>query len=385
MRALAEKILYSTFSWGSGAFTVTPLAELPEVPAAFDQPNGTLVLEGLRRLPPETRPGARIDGKARPVLTDDLLLRYQLVTVTPEEAEVLDAVDGVKAAADVALDLWALERLQAIGLVRVFPAGRPVVRSDGQDGTAFLNVELSGGAPSPRAAELLEQQGKTIWNTYRRLDWISLYDVLGVPQDAPEPDVRRAVHERARFFHPDNQFRSPLADAREALEALFAKVVAADAAFRTPATRLDYDRSLASGAMSSTVQFGRPSADVQAQVAKANYQRARTLMEMEDYYPAYEMLRQAVEFDPDKPDYWILLAKVQRKNPKWVRQATETLRRATGRMPEVAELWWHLAEAYQHERNEVERVKALKEVLKLDPTHRRATAALSEIKATKPK
>ena len=41
-------------------------------------------------------------------------------------------------------------------------------------------------------------------------------------------------------------------------------------------------------------------------MAKANYQRARTLVEMEDYYPAYEMLRQAVEFDPDKPEYWTL-------------------------------------------------------------------------------
>jgi cytochrome c-type biogenesis protein CcmH/NrfG len=106
---------------------------------------------------------------------------------------------------------------------------------------------------------------------------------------------------------------------------------------------------------------------------------------MEDFYPAYEMLRQAVEFDPERPEYWTFLAKVQARNPKWVRQATETLRRASARLPESVEVWLALADACAAERNETERVKALKEVLKLDPTNKKASKTLAEIAATKPR
>jgi cytochrome c-type biogenesis protein CcmH/NrfG len=97
------------------------------------------------------------------------------------------------------------------------------------------------------------------------------------------------------------------------------------------------------------------------------------------------MMRSAVDFDPDRAEYWIFLAKVQSRNPKWVRQATETLRRAATRLPENVEIWLALAEACARERNEMERVKALKEVLKLDPANRKATKALAEIAATKPR
>lgn len=385
VRALAEKVLYSTFQWPSGTFTVVPLDAPPEVPDAFDQTTAGLLLEGLRRLPPVIGAPPKIDPKARPVLNPDLLLRYQLAVVTPEEAEALDALDGTKPAADVCLDPRVLERLCAAGFVAVPPAKAKGPDPGGPTGIASLNVELAGAPPGPRLSELLEQQARLVWNTYRRLDWINAYGVLGAAEESQDADLRRAVHERARAFHPDNASRPTLGDAGEALEALFAKVREADRAFATSASRQEYDRGLARGTISAPVSFGEPTPEVQKQVAKANYQRARTLVEMEDYYPAYEMLRQAVEFDPEKPEYWTFLAKVQSRNPKWIRQATETLRRAAARLPESVEIWLALADACAAERNETERVKALKEVLKLDPGNRKATKALAEIAATKPR
>jgi curved DNA-binding protein CbpA len=234
-------------------------------------------------------------------------------------------------------------------------------------------------------SEALEQHARLVWNTYRRLDWINAYEVLGVPENSQDADLRPAVHDRARLFHPDNVIRATLGDATEALEALFAKVQEADKAFSSTASRESYDRSLNRGTMSAPVSFGQTNPEIQRQVAKANYQRARTLVEMEDFYPAFEMLRQAVEFDPEKAEYWTFLAKVQGKNPKWVRQATETLRRAAARLPESIEVWLALADACASERNEVERIKALREVLKLDPSNRKATKALAEIAAVKPR
>jgi tetratricopeptide (TPR) repeat protein len=385
VRALAEKILYSTFQWSSGTYSVVPLEGPPSMPTAFDQTTASLLLEGLRRLPPVIGAAPKIDPKAKLALAPDLLLRYQCAVVTQEEAEALDAVDGAKAAADVCLDLRILERLRSVGFVAVagkVPDGDP---TSVPQGVASLNVEVAGAPPSPRLSELLEQHARLVWNTYRRIDWITAYEVLGAPDDAQDVDLQRAVHERARLFHPDNVVRPTLTDASDALEALFLKVRDASKAFASSAARQDYDRSLNRGTISAPVSFGAPTPEVQRQVAKANYQRARTLVEMEDYYPAFEMLRQAVEFDPEKAEYWTFLAKVQGRNPKWVRQATETLRRAAARLPESVEIWLALADACAAERNETERVKALKEVLKLDPGNRKATKALAEIAATKPR
>jgi tetratricopeptide (TPR) repeat protein len=385
VRALAEKILYSSFQWASGTFTVVPLSAAPDVPSAFDQTTATLLLEALRRRPPVIGARPKVDPKARLVLSPDLLLRYQCAVVTPEEAEALDAIDGSKTAADVCLDLRILERLTSVGFVSTAArASDPESQAD-SGGVASLNVEVAGAPPGARNSEGLEQHARLVWNTYRRLDWIDAYELLGTTDGAQDSDLRRAVHARARVFHPDNVVRATLGDAAEALEALFTRVRGADKAFASSASRQEYDRSLNRGTMSAPVTFGQPTPEIQRQVAKANFQRARTLVDMEDYYPAYEMLRQAVEFDPDRPEYWTLLAKVQGRNPKWVRQATETLRRAAARLPECVEVWLALADACAKERNETERIKALKEVLKLEPGNRKATKSLAEIAATKPR
>jgi hypothetical protein len=385
VRALAEKVLYSTFQWTSGTFSIVPLDAPPDMPVAFDQTTASLLLEGLRRMPPVPESAPKIDPKAWPVYSTDLLLRYQCAIVTPEEAEVLDAIDGAKPAADVTLDLRILDRLRAVGFVAIVPAKAKHDPGDAPSGVTSLNVEVAGTVASPRLSEVLEQHARVVWNTYRRLDWINAYEVLGIGDDSPDADVRRAIHERAKLFHPDNAIRATLGDATEALESLFSKVREVSRSFGTPAARQEYDRSLNRGTMSAPVTFGEPTPEVQRQVAKANYERARRLIEAEDYYPAYEMMRSAVEFDPERAEYWTLLAKVQARNPKWVRQATETLRRAAARLPESTEIWLALADACGHERNEPDRIKALKEVLKLDPTNRKATKALAEIAATKPR
>ena len=385
VRALAEMVLYSTFQWSAGTFSLVPLDGAPDVSAVFDQTTATLMLEGLRRLPPGAGTLSKVDPQSRPVISPDLLLRYQCAVVTPEEAEALDGIDGSKRAADICLDLRILERLRAAGLVSIVVSRKDVVDEHAPTGVASLNVEVAGSPPGPRLAEILEQQSRAVWNTYRRLDWISFYELLGTAEDTPLPELRRALHERARLFHPDAVVRPTLGDAGEALEALFAKVRDADRAFATDDARQRYDRVRASGGLATAVHYGEPTREVQKQVAKANYQRARTLVEMEDFYPAYEMLRQAVEFDPEKAEYWTLLAKVQARNPKWLRQAADTLRRASERLPESVEIWLALADACAAERNEGGRVKALKEVLRIDPTNRKASKALAEIAASKPR
>lgn len=385
VRALAERILYDTMTWREGAFTITPLDAPPELPVRFDKTNASLLLEGLRRLADQIPvPGPKMDPESWPTLHSDLLLRYQHVQLSPGEADVLGRIDGQRRAEELTLDHRLLQRLSAVGLVQ--PNRTEVDRgAQGPTGLVYLNVEISGVPPSPRAAEQMETQARLVAGTYRRLDWANLYDVLGAERTAPPDQLHRALHERARLFHPDAHLRPMLGDQREALESLFKRIRRADVTFRSKESRAAYDQTLESdaGQVVALVSDGGQT-EVQQKMARANYQRARELFELEDYWPAFEMVKQSVEFDPGKPEYWILLSRIQRKNPKWVRQATDTMRRAAEKMPMNTEIWFELAEACAAERNEPERTKALKEILKLDPGNRRAQSALAEIASGKP-
>jgi hypothetical protein len=380
VRALSERLFFETFRWTNGVFSVLPLETAPDVPVRADRPTGGLLLEAMRRLPaPAAQLSSPISPAARPVYAPDLLMRYQAFTVSAVEAEVLGRIDGALTVEQIHPDQRVVARLAATGLVHLVAPGRTVEKSGVADGLLFLNVDIAGASPPARIAEQLDAQRDIVRHTYRRLDWANLYDVLGVERDAPFEALPKAIHERARIFHPDHHLKSHLADDRDALEALFARVREAERVFRTPESRAHYDRTLEVHADTVSLPGSVPTVEIQKEIARKNYTRAKGLYDEEDYFPAYEMVRQAVEFDPEQKEYWVLLSRIQRKNPKWVRQATETMRRAVKRMPDSVDLWWELAEACAHERNEVERVKALKEVMRLDPVNRRAQQALAAI------
>jgi tetratricopeptide (TPR) repeat protein len=385
-RALAERVLYDAFRLSSGIFTISPGEPPPELPFRFDRSTGSLALEALRRLPSgRTLTGfSVVEPRSRPLLHPDLILRYQVVTLSPEEGEALSRVDGVRTAEQVSSETRVLARLAAVGLIQIVPAARSIEPSAAPTGLASLNVEISGVPPPPRLSEILENQARIIVNAYRRLDWSTYYDLLGIDRSAGAEEIQRAVHERARLFHPDNHLKPVLAGHWDALEALFQKLRTVERALRTKESRASYDQTLDQGGHESMrLPDERPTAALQKQIAKANYQRAKVLYDEEDYYPAYEMVRQAIEFDPKEREYWILLSRIQRKNPKWLRQSSETIRRALQNIPDNLELWWELAEAFKAERNPGERIKALREVMKLDPRSRRAQSALSELGADK--
>ncbi len=382
VRALSERLFFETFRWTNGVFSVTPLDEPPTVPVRADRPTGSLLLEALRRL---ATPAAQLSGPmsptARPVFSPDLLMRYQAITVSAAEAEVLGRIDGALTVEQIHGDPRVVARLAATGLVQLVAAGRTIERSGVPEGLLFLNVEIAGAAPPARIAEQYEAQRDLVLHTYRRLDWATHYDVLGVENDAPAEAVTKALHERARTFHPDHHLKTHLTDCRDALESLFLRLRDIERTFRSSEGRAQYDHGLQAHGDAVALPGGLPTVEIQKEIARKNYARAKGLYDEEDYYPAYEMVRQAVEFDPDQKEYWILLSRIQRKNPKWIRQATETMRRAVKILPESVDVWWELAEACAHERNEPERVRALKEIMRLDPVNRRAQQALAEINA----
>ena len=81
-------------------------------------------------------------------------------------------------------------------------------------------------------------------------------------------------------------------------------------------------------------------------MASRNYQRALELIKQKDFFPAVQMLEEAVVFAPDNADYRYLLGRAKMKNPRWREEGIEHLEEAVRIEPARADIQGALAEAY---------------------------------------
>src|ERR1700693_4495027 len=228
MKRLVEEIVFSTFEWDQGEYRFEPSPGILDPDVVLALSTAAVVVEGIRRLPESDAFRQRLgDGKQVLVLAGDPLSRYQYLPLTPQEAYLLSRVDGL-------LDLDALLKLggasraaAAKTLYALMSCGIAEWRSESSSGTPTvvpdrLNVENSAqpDAPSPGYAEMVR-------NTYRRGDWLTHDECLGIAPEATTEEVRIAYFERSRAFHPDLSHRPDLADCQRELETVFTRLRAA--------------------------------------------------------------------------------------------------------------------------------------------------------------
>jgi curved DNA-binding protein CbpA len=198
-------------------------------------------------------------------------------------------------------------------------------------------VSSEPAKPAPGHRELVH-------NTWRRIDWLSHYDLLGVGREASADEVRRAYLDKSRLFHPDLRHRPDLAGMERELTAVFDRVKAAHDTLVDADARAAYDQELdqAPGMFSEEV-----AADPVArrQLAARNFDRAVELIHAKDYFPAVELLREAVHFAPERPEYLFRLGEVELKNENWVERGLENLREATRLAPTRADFLRQTARA----------------------------------------
>ena len=326
MRRLVEEIVFSTFEWEQGEyrFESSPGVLDPDVVLALS--TAAIVVEGIRRLPESDAFRQRLgDGKRIPVLAGDPLSRYQYLPLTPQEAYLLSRVDGIQDL-DALLKLGGASRAAAAKtLYALLSCGIVEWKSEGSASTATeapepLNVEVSAqpAAPSPDYAEMVR-------NTYRRIDWLTHYELLGIDPGATLEQIRKAYFERSRAFHPDLRHRPELADCQKELEKVFARLRVAFEVLST-SRRAEYDAGLNAPADLAIDAPSDPKARVE--MAARSYSRARQLIEAKDFHPAIQMLREAIRFVPDNAEYRFCLAQVELQNAKWVDKGLENLMEA---------------------------------------------------------
>jgi curved DNA-binding protein CbpA len=182
-------------------------------------------------------------------------------------------------------------------------------------------LDLDPSSHQQRVAGLLRQAGEA-----------SFYQLLDIVPTATFDEVHEAYDQTARLVHPANARRLGLAGREGVLELLFERITQGYLVLSQPERRKAYDRDLApndwSAAWNAVPGRGRDHRDHEARdLARSHYERAMVLASAEDLHFAIELLQQAVRADA-RPEYHALLGRLQAKNPRWLRAASENLRRA---------------------------------------------------------
>jgi tetratricopeptide (TPR) repeat protein len=154
----------------------------------------------------------------------------------------------------------------------------------------------------------------------------SFYQLLDLPPTAAAQELHEAYDQVARLVHPANAERLGLAGREGVLEMLFERLTQAYLNLSHPERRKAYDRGLSSQAWSAIPAPDQRRGEVR-EIAERYYKRAMELISNDDFYPAIELLREAVRISP-QPELYALLGKLQAKNPRWLRVAAESLQQA---------------------------------------------------------
>ena len=366
MRRLVEEIVFSTFEWKDGDYVFEPSTGVLDPDVALNLSTAAVIVQGIRRLPEGE--GFREllgDGKRVPVLAPDPVSRYQYLALTPQEAYLLSRVDGI-VDLDALLKIGGPSRAAAAKtLYALVSCG--IVQWKGQElappaaGLERLNVEVSAG-PALRPPE----HSELVRHTYRRIDWLTHYELLGVRPQATADEIRAAFFERSRLFHPDLRHRPDLADCEKELTTVFARLSTAHGVLSDPAERAAYDASLAAPA---GLAFEIPPDPRQrVELAAKNYARARKLIEEKDYFTAVEMLREAIHFVPDNAEYRFCLARVELQNAHWIERGLENLVEAARLDPKRQRYLQEAARALHEHGRSAEAVVFARRATNLNPS-----------------
>ncbi len=188
---------------------------------------------------------------------------------------MLSRIDGMLTARDLAtmtgMDEVALEgtlhRLAELGAVTwegVKPVVRMAPKSDRPAETSPRRmrqpaVETYQAMPEPEPAktsalydpaeldedcELPEERRRSVLDTFYRLDDLTHYELLAVPQTATKKEIKDAYYRLASEYHPDRYFRKNLGSFKQKMELVFGRITQAHDTLTRKQTREEYDAYL---------------------------------------------------------------------------------------------------------------------------------------------
>jgi tetratricopeptide (TPR) repeat protein len=341
-------------------------------------------------------------------LSSDPLLRFQKLTLSPEDGFVLSRVDGTTNARQV-VQMIPLppERTQRslLGLLSTGAIEFAEPRAARKAAAAPPPEKPSTPAPPPpmpppaapappsatpsapaSADPGAAERRREIVEAWEGLKARNHFEILGLTRSVGEAEVKEAYFRLAKRFHPDVHHGASLGDLRDKLEAVFIRLGEAYDVLRDPRKRADYEERIgrrrrplfdapaAAPGGAPPAPEPPPDPEEEARQAEESIRKAGKLVEQEKYWEAIQLLEPALRVAQGKPRLraQLLLARSKAKNPRWTKEAEELLLAATRESPQALEGWALLASIYAGKGLKARALSTYRRVLELEPDHEEA-------------
>ncbi len=373
-----RETLLEVFSWKEGSYSFEEQPTGAPQHKALKLSTAEMIFEAVARVEDPRVVRYNLGELERPLmLSTDPLLRFQRVALSPVDGYICSRVDGVLTAREIlAITPVAAEQaerslfgLLCIGMLEWLPA-------------------------TPQAGSALAPPREEVKEAFANVGARDHYQVLGVPPEASEDEIKAAYYRLARRFHPDIQHHPALADLGQQVSAVFRRLSAAFKVLGDAQRRAEYDSTLVVARLGfgpQAVEAPPPEAvvgpvdpEVAARQAEEALQRAEEAFEQSRYWDAILALEDEVvphAASRTRQRARLLLAQCYRKNPKWTKRAEEELRAALQDDPTDPNALFALGIPYKEQRVWSRAAAMFREVLALKPRHPAARAELDSLPA----
>jgi len=195
--------LCETFSWEDGRYRLWPGVVPPAELTSLDLSPATIIHEGVRSFMPHKRVLDELRPFTRRYLHPNVnpLWRFQELRISHDEEALLERIDGT-ATVEELLRTAPIPVPEASALLYTVLCTEMATphQSPRKHRNSLKNV-TSG--PFKSAVTLSTTPRVSMARLVERLRSVSYHEVLGVPDDAPQPTLHLAYHQRALERHPD--------------------------------------------------------------------------------------------------------------------------------------------------------------------------------------
>lgn len=376
LREWITSLTIPLFSLDEGTMAFSEESPIDPERRMFLQSTAALIIEGIRSIS-NGLVLRRALGDIKRVVTEAPNPRYDRnsLPLSPLESKLASSLQPQesiesflkRSAADSSAAARTITIMLALGMVTVVEhkeVPRQHVEDDSQKDLALLAALGSADQKSLQAVALA-----------KRAEGLDYYQFLELPRAATRAQIAQRVEEMKRKYDA-GKYPGVM---RELILTIQRKCDEALGVLNNALKRQEYDRLLMHpndkrSDLSMQQKITRRS------IAEQNYRRAEDLSVMGDYYGAIVLLRQAVDYAPEHADAWFLLGSCQQRNPRWRRDAMDSLQKAVSLNPNHVEATISLGDLYKAHGLASRAQACYEDVIKIDPENGQAKSRLKNLK-----
>jgi tetratricopeptide (TPR) repeat protein len=352
---------------------------IPPEKRVFLQSTAALILEGIRSITNGLVLRRSLGDLKREIVPErDSRFAIDSIALTDVERRIASALEGPHTIEGF-LRHFATESVAAakvvIGMLTLGVYTTVVERGPREEATADLG-DMQRDLELLAAIGSSDQRSLRAVALSRQLTSLDHYQLLDVPRAATRSQITTAAERLKRIYDP--MTFPPIV--RESVQMIERRIDEAVNALKDATRRAAYDRVLTQPGQLSGGEAGIQQRLTQRSIAQQNFAKARELSSSGDYYGAIVLLKQAVNFAPDMAEAWFLLGSCQERNPKWRRNAAESLQMTLSVDPNHIEAMISLGDLYKQEGLTSRAQTCYEDALKIAPDNQQAKSRLAGLK-----